>query len=85
MNNLAVDRALSLYSAIADRSETRGARKGLSEHLMKTYIEGEKDEHRLTVGCHTFTIWIGKSTPEVSYHGFIPSELPAVSATNPAA
>jgi len=44
MNILAVDRALSLYSAIADRSETRGARKGLSEHLMETYIEGEKDE-----------------------------------------
>jgi len=49
MNILAVDRALSIYRALADRSETRGARKGLSEHLMKTYIEGEKDEHRLTV------------------------------------
>ena len=49
MNILAVDRALSIYRALADRSETRGARKGLSEHLMETYIEGEKDEHRLTV------------------------------------
>ena len=48
MNILAVDRALSMYSALADRSE-RGARKRLSEHLMKKYIEGEKDEHRLTV------------------------------------
>jgi hypothetical protein len=49
MSILAVDRALSMYSALADRSETKGARKGLSEHLMKKYIEGEKDEHRLTV------------------------------------
>jgi hypothetical protein len=49
MNILAVDRALSIYSTLADRSETKGARKRLSEHLMKKYIEGEKDEHRLTV------------------------------------
>jgi hypothetical protein len=27
----------------------KGARERLSEHLMKMYIEGEKDEHRLTV------------------------------------
>ena len=26
-----------------------GARERLSKHLMKMYIEGEKDEHRLTV------------------------------------
>jgi hypothetical protein len=49
MNTLPVDRALRIYGALADRSETRGARKGLSEHLMKKYVEGEKDEHRLTV------------------------------------
>jgi hypothetical protein len=49
MNALPVDRALRIYGALADRSETRGARKGLSEHLMRKYIEGEKDEHRLTV------------------------------------
>jgi hypothetical protein len=49
MNILPVDRALSIYGALADRSETKGARKRLSEHLMKKYIEGEKDEHRLTV------------------------------------
>jgi len=86
MNIPAVDRALSIYSALADRSETKGARKRLSEHLMKKYIEGEKDEHRLTVeGLSYFTIWIGKSTPEVSYNGFIPSELPAVSARKRAA
>ena len=46
---LPVDRALSIYGALADRSETKGARKRLSEHLMKKYIAGEKDEHRLTV------------------------------------
>ena len=31
------------------RSETKGARERLSGHLMQMYIEGEKDEHRLTV------------------------------------
>jgi hypothetical protein len=49
MNSLPVDRALIIYSALADRSETKGARERLSEHLMKMCIEGEKDEHRLTV------------------------------------
>jgi hypothetical protein len=49
MNNLPVDRALSIYGALADRSETKGARDGLSKHLMKIYTEGENDEHRLTV------------------------------------
>ena len=49
MNILPVDRALSIYGALADRSETKGARERLSEYLMKMYIEGEKDEHRLTV------------------------------------
>lgn len=49
MNTLPVDRALSIYSALANRSETKEARERLSRHLMKMYIEGEKDEHRLTV------------------------------------
>ena len=49
MHTLPVDRALSIYGALADRSETKGARESLSRHLMKLYIEGEKDEHRLTV------------------------------------
>lgn len=49
MNILPVDRALSLYGTLADRSETKGARERLSRHLMKLYIDGEKDEHRLTV------------------------------------
>jgi len=40
---------LTRSGALADRSETKGARKRLSEHLMKKYVEGEKDEHRLTV------------------------------------
>jgi hypothetical protein len=46
---LPVDRALTIYGALADRSETKGARERLSEHLMKMYIDGERDEHRLTV------------------------------------
>ncbi len=49
MNILPVDRALSIYGALANRSETKGVRERLSKHLMKMYIEGEKDEHRLTV------------------------------------
>jgi hypothetical protein len=49
MNILPVDRALIIYGALADRSETKGARERLSRHLMKMYLEGEEDEHRLTV------------------------------------
>jgi hypothetical protein len=49
MSILPVDRALRIYSTLADRSETKGARERLSKHLMKKYIEGETDHHRLTV------------------------------------
>jgi hypothetical protein len=49
MNILPVDRALSIYGVLANRSEAKGTRERLSKHLMKMYIEGEKDEHRLTV------------------------------------
>ena len=49
MHTLPVDRALSIYGALADRSESKGVRERLSRHLMKLYIDGEKNEHRLTV------------------------------------
>ncbi|WP_161850548.1 hypothetical protein [Bradyrhizobium sp. CCBAU 051011] len=49
MNILPVDRALNIYGALADRAELQGVREQLSKHLMKRYIEGERDEHRLTV------------------------------------
>ena len=49
MDILPVDRALRIYSTLADRSEVRGTRERLSRHLMQKYIEGEKDHHRLTV------------------------------------
>ena len=49
MDNLPVDRALRIYSTLADRAEARGARERLSRHLMEKYIAGEKDHHRLTV------------------------------------
>jgi len=49
MSILPVDRALSLYSTLANRSEAKGARERLSRHLMKLYLEGEKNEHRLTM------------------------------------
>ena len=49
MNILPVDRALSIYGVLANRSETKGARERLSKHLMKMYIGGETEEYRLTV------------------------------------
>jgi hypothetical protein len=49
MNTLPVDRALSIYGALANRAETKGARERLSRHLMKMVIAGETDQHRLTV------------------------------------
>ena len=49
INTLPVDRALSIYGALADRSEMKGARERLSRHLMQLYTEGEKNPHRLTV------------------------------------
>ena len=49
MNTLPIDRALSIYGALANRTETKGAREKLSRHLMKKFSEGEKDPHRLTV------------------------------------
>jgi hypothetical protein len=48
MNTLPVDRALSIYETLADRSAV-SARERLSQHLMKIYLEGERDPHRLTV------------------------------------
>jgi hypothetical protein len=66
MNILPVDRALIIYGALANRSDTKGARERLSEHLMKMYIAGEKDEHRLTVeGLSYLHNLIGKSIPEI--------------------
>ena len=54
MTVLPVDRALNIYGALANRSETKGARERLSKHLMQKFINGEKDEHRLTVHGLTF-------------------------------
>lgn len=65
MEQLPVDRAISIYEALADRSETKGVRDRLSKHLAKRYIDGEKDEHRLTIeGLSFFETFIGKSRPE---------------------
>jgi len=49
MNILPIDRALSIYGVLADRSETKGARQQLFRHLMELDIGGDKDQHRLTV------------------------------------
>jgi hypothetical protein len=71
MNILPVDRALSIYGALANRSETKGARERLSKHLMKKYFEGERDEHRLTVHGLSFLQGLDRE---------IDSRSPAVSA-----
>jgi hypothetical protein len=49
MNMLPVDRALAIYGTIANRSELKGTRERLSQHLSKVFAEGEHDPHRLTV------------------------------------
>ena len=49
MDLIPVDRALSIYETLADRSAIKGTRERLSKHLMKIYLEGENDPHRLTV------------------------------------
>ena len=54
MDILPVDRTLSIYGTLANRSEMKGAREQLSKHLMKMFLDGEKDEHRLTVHGLTF-------------------------------
>jgi hypothetical protein len=57
---LPVDRALIIYGALADRSETKGARDLLSEHLTKMYLKGERDEHRLTVEGLTYLHYLNR-------------------------
>jgi hypothetical protein len=80
MNILPVDRALSIYGTLANRSEMSGARERLSKHLMKMFLEGEKDEHRLVHGL-TFLQGIDR---EIDYRKS-PSGCPAVSARSCAA
>jgi hypothetical protein len=47
--NIPVDRALSIYGAIAHRSEPKDIRDRLSRYLTQKVKEGERDQHRLTV------------------------------------
>lgn len=54
MTMLPVDRALDIYGTIANRSEQKGTRERLSQHLSKVFIEGERDPHRLTVHGLTY-------------------------------
>jgi hypothetical protein len=73
--------------ALADRSETKGAREQLSKHLMKMYIAGEKDEHRLTVEGLSYLRNLDREIPQlvVVVLGSIPSRPPAVSVKSCAA
>jgi CRISPR/Cas system-associated exonuclease Cas4 (RecB family) len=54
MHMLPVDRALAIYETIANRSELKGTRARLSQHLRKVFLEGEHDPHRLTVHGLTY-------------------------------
>jgi hypothetical protein len=54
MDTLPVDRALAIYGTIANRSEQKGTRDRLSQHLRKVFIEGEHDPHRLIVHGLTY-------------------------------
>jgi hypothetical protein len=54
MHTLPVDRALAIYETIANRSELKGTRERLSQHLRKVFLEGEHDPHRLTVHGLTY-------------------------------
>jgi hypothetical protein len=49
MNALPIERALAIYSTIANRTELKGTRERLSRHLQRVFLEGEHDPHRLTV------------------------------------
>jgi hypothetical protein len=60
MNALPVDRALAIHSTIANRSEHAGARALLSRHLMKVFLEGERDPHRLTVHGLTYLRYLDR-------------------------
>jgi hypothetical protein len=54
MKALPIDRALAIYDTIANRSELKGTRERLSQHLWKVFLEGEHDPHHLTVHGLTF-------------------------------
>ena len=54
MHTLPVDRALAIYETIANRSELKGTRERLSQHLRKIFLEGEHDPHRLTIHGLTY-------------------------------
>jgi hypothetical protein len=64
MNTLPVDRAMSIYETLADRSAIKGTRERLSKHLMKIYLKGEKDTHRLTVHGLSYLRKIARLTRE---------------------
>jgi hypothetical protein len=49
MDLLPIDRAIRIYTTVANRSEVKGARERLYKHLAKRYSDGETDYHRLTV------------------------------------
>lgn len=49
MVTLPVNRAMRIYTTLAHRSATSGTRERLTKHLLKKYVQGEKDRNRLTV------------------------------------
>ena len=68
-DSLPVGRAPSIYRALANRSEIKGARERLSKHLMKICIRVETDEHRLTAEG-LFYLWsIDQEIDSRNQHG----------------
>ena len=49
MDTQVVDRTISIFEALANRSEPKGARNPLAQHLQQLYGGGERNEHRLTM------------------------------------
>ena len=44
-----VDRTISIFEALSDRTEPKGARRHLAQHLDQLFLSGERDPHRLTM------------------------------------
>ena len=49
MDNQFVDRTITIFETLADRSQPKGARQHLAQHLDQLYGNGEHDMHRLTM------------------------------------
>jgi hypothetical protein len=49
MVTLPVSRAMRIYATLTHRDGPSGTRERLARHLLKKYVQGERDRNRLTV------------------------------------